>query len=342
MNKEEFIEQAKKANEEALKTASLSDLSNPYSTVYQGIKTPPKDTEIVTKKELPKTDADGTPIIPKLHTFSEDINDAVKNQNLTMTKMALAEIKKKEEKPEEKKSEPINKYKVFFLIFVSLFIIGLGLSFLYYFNQKKIEEAKLIVPVVVEKELFRIDKKEDVATFKTIPRTVFGNIQKKYTETSQKSSIDKLNFIGDENKKLTSEEFFDYFDARIPNDLRNYLLPEYMFGLVTNETKSTPFIFFSVSSDEIALPAMLEWEKNMPQDLEQIFTREVNQTSTSTALLPEFKDKIKLSRDTRAIEDENGDVFFYTIYEKRNIIITSTKDALSLILDRLREEKIKG
>ena len=54
MNKEEFLEQARRANEEALKDANLSDLSNPYSSVYQGVKTPPKENVAKIPKETEK------------------------------------------------------------------------------------------------------------------------------------------------------------------------------------------------------------------------------------------------------------------------------------------------
>ncbi len=83
---------------------------------------------------------------------------------------------------------------------------------------------------------------------------------------------------------------------------------------------------------------MLTWEKDMIEDLKTIFTTEnpifSSENLRSTSF--KFKDVVINNKDTRAILDGGGKIIFvYAFADKNTIVITTSREALQEIFNRL-------
>ena len=116
----------------------------------------------------------------------------------------------------------------------------------------------------------------------------------------------------------TARQFFSYLKTPIPASLSRTLGDDYFIGVSTESKKSAPFLVFKVNDFGIAFSQMIEWEKNIHNDLD--FLVGYHDTATTTTL--SWRDVIVKNKDTRVLFSNKEEVFLvYTFLDKNTILI---------------------
>jgi len=335
---QDFINQQLNSNSGALTGSSISDLVNKESDVY---KTP----EIIReKKELPKKpefDADGFPIIQNMRTYNGDIANAVQRDNLTMTKIAVAEQKAHGSEPkilETKQASPIKLYLLIGITSSILFLAGLGAVGFSLLN-KSIRESPVPVKQVT-REIIASEEKVTLSLTEKSSRQIINEFTSEVLRVPEDAGIRNIIPIfqaeADTPIKASAHDFINSLSARAPEPLLRSLYQEFFLG-VHFRGVGEPFIIFFTSSYDISSSSLLSWEGFMGEDLALLFNEKITSIKDY-----EFKDKIILNQDSRSLEDEEGNVlFFYSIIDSNKIIFAKSSDTFKEILDRLRVSKLQ-
>lgn len=330
MDKDEFLKQALKANSEEAEKSNIADLSDVNSTVYQGIKLPPKESQSSIPVR-PTVDEEGLPVLTQIRTFAGDVGGAVKSDGLSVAKVVIQEeTKKREEAP----VKPETNFVFIILSFILLGSVGVG-GYYFYFLQNK-EVIEIVAPEEIEP--ITTDKKASIDIKNLTQSSFLSILRERKLENEPEGTIKKIEVLKSE-QKVFSKDFFQFLNSRIPEKLSNALYEKYYLGIFYGKNTQAPFLLLFLNSNEVALPGLLEWEKNIAYDLEPIFGRN---SGTTTPITAEFKDRLIENRDVRAIGEEGKDLFFYTILDQNIIIITSENESLKELLRRFRESKIRS
>jgi len=342
MDREEFLEKARKANEEMASKAKLSDLANPNSIIYgrEGLKTAPSEVpKYEAPKERPTVDAEGLPILERVHTFAEDIQDAVADRGLSMSKIALEEGKAAAERPEETKP-PFPWKKVLMFTLIILFVLAGGAAGIYSYLKKKEEEKKL-TPVQVEpirKEFIEAREFADVTPRRMEKRFLLEGIEKELEKSSRIDSLRRINLKDENGVNFDLKTLLTSLEAEPPEAFLRSLSSTFYLYIYRSTSYQEPVLILFSSSFDAAYPGMLEWESYLPFDMEGLYGF-LPKTATTTERV--FKDRIIENKDVRVLYNDDGTFkFFYPIVENRMIIFARSQSAFEEVLKRIREAKL--
>lgn len=339
MEKEEFLEEANKANGDALRGKTITDLLDKDSSVY---KIEREELPKIVRPPRPTIDVDGFSSIPSGRTFNQDLTGAVKNDNLSMIKVALKNEQYKSAHAEE--PEEINKNNFKIIIGITFFLAVAGGLFIWVFLKTK-------PPVITNTPA--------VNSIKTVPSVIFSeeitkiNISKKaernfQTELVQelgkkrgKDSIEELSLVYKESEGVERPALG--YEAReaiglVPPEALTRSLEEKIFlGIWSDGIKSEPLLILRSDSPQSILTNMLAWETTLKDEARSIFGTYYTESSYALS----FKDKVVLNQDVRVLQNSSGvSVFFYTILDKNHIVFARSSSALKRVLERLREQKL--
>lgn len=338
LDQKDFIDSQLKANEGEIKESSMADLVDPNSTANKNPEAPRKKEEI---KSKPTVDSEGYPIIERIRTYHGDIADAVKQDNLTMTQMAIAESKKnlKAGQVEEKKpaSKASKSHLIIMIASAIIFLGGIGAVIFTFINNNPsvTPVTEQISPSVItseEKVSFDITTAQRLE----IQSEVASELSKAPKDPEVREIIPILKNSDGTSIKATPAQFLNAMNARIPDTLLRSLNPNYFLG-INFAGQGEPFMIFFTSSYDIAYPALLDWEGYLKDDFAPYFSP--RDASTAGYI---FKDAVIYNHDARALEDNNGNtLFFYSIVNSNTLVFAKTADTLKEILDRLRTTKLQ-
>ena len=122
-----------------------------------------------------------------------------------------------------------------------------------------------------------------------------------------------------------------------------------LLGAYGSDEGNAPFIIFKTDFFQNSYAGMLDWEKNMVDDLAILLNFEEkiknqNNTGTSTvrgylAVRGRFEDKIILNRDVRKFTNENGvSLLVYSFIDKDTLVITTSENVLRSIIQKLEKQ----
>lgn len=298
-----------------------------------------------------KSDDSESPI----RTFQGDIADAIKSDNVSMIKVALAEKKRQETKGkfdtvvQTKKNDSL-----FYMISIGIaLIIFLAISLLLFFNANKKDIAEQdqntqTQPLIYSEFSIVIDTNNRDAN--DLERIV-ARIKEESFDLGNVKEIVLTTGIGTSTRKVGTESFFELMNTRASDSLIRSLDSNFFFGAYAFSKPYDTFFIFKVNSYDNAFAGMLEWENGLDVDLGSILISKKalipSQNSTSTATTTNhskkrmFVDKVLQNKDTRALIDEKGSVLLlYTFIDKKTLIITSSDKSLKELLFRLTTGRI--
>lgn len=328
---------------------------------------PPVAAPVEEKKPEPTQEKN-----PAIRTLQGDIAETVQGRGLSIADIALAEQKKNADSdtPRPKPHQPTNWWVVGTIIFVLLTLaIVMGIVYLAPDTEVPIVEEPL------SQTQFPADAKTalDVTgmTFDGFTREIktrlLGDLNLGTIETV--SLLAETNIEAGATAILTTNQFFSLIKSRAPARLVRSLEDSFVFGIATVD-RPTGFAMFSTNVFETAFAGMLEWEPYIVEDLpfiaKEIFvlppapvfstpiatttattsTNVASSTATTstpvTPVIPQekpkavFKDIVIQNEDARAAMLPDGTILLvYSFPDKNTLIITQTKEALTLILQRL-------
>lgn len=276
-----------------------------------------------------------------LRTYSSDMAEAVRTNEMSVIKIAMAEKEKREQEELFKKVEGTKTSKFFFAI-AGIIVVGVAIWGSSYVLEKK-----------KEKEEALLSKNETISTFinydnsyfvdATNTSNVVGLVSSlKNEEGEEKGGISAYFFTErkEEGKEvLDKDKFLSILDTTAPSSLIRALTPEFLFGKYLSKINpsegSSLFLIFEINDYGLAYASMLDWEKSMFKDLIVLF--DINISDSDNALFEkEWKDVIVNNKDARVLYGENGEsVLLYSFINKNNLVITKNNDTLKEIISQI-------
>lgn len=296
-----------------------------------------------------------------IRTYEGDISDAVRFKKASIAGIAVAEQKRREEDgvdfSEEKKENYfqkfLNKKTLIIVGSVLIFIVALIIIILSFTGSDDSENVKILptqTEIIFSNETKNIDITElNKETF------ISKILEERRINTSQLGSITNLlitNKIAGATKISTTNEFLNLLGIKLPFSLSKYIDGEFMLGIHSVRNIEL-FLILKTSSFENAFTGMLEWEKNMENDLGPIFIESPNKatgdinidltttngTTTSESFInvkKTFEDIVIKNKDTRVLNDLNGNSkLMYSFPDRKTILITTNQYTMIEVLDRL-------
>lgn len=291
-----------------------------------------------------------------IRTFQSDISGAVKSDNISMIKIALAEKGRREQEGQyvEVSAKKISKTP-FIVIGVVVLLVGLGVGFVYlYFNQAPLPTIEQTI-APKEPEIIYSETQAVVNTDGKAPAVLLGEIKAEGLAPFDLGTVKRTLLttgVGTSTRNITSDELFAILKTRIPAQLQRSINPYFVVGTYAF-TPHDSFMILKINSYDNAYAGMLAWEPYMETDIGGMFIGEtrtqpitpiegvnpiVNTTQSREAV---FKDKVVQNKDARVLTAEDGSIkFMYTFIDKETLVLVSSENGLKEILFRLTSGRI--
>ncbi len=320
-----------------------SDIQRPKQVVHI------TDALNIAKKE----ESAETPI----RTFQGDIADAIKNDNVSMIKVALAEKKRQETRGhfdtviETKKNDYI-----FYVASIGVAIVAIIAFVLFIVFGTKEEVNNFIPGTTTQNESIIYSEFSTVIDTNNrdsndIERLV-ARIKDEAFDLGNVKEIVLTTGTGTSTRKIDTESFFRLMGTRASDSLIRSLDPNFYFGTYAFSRPYDTFFIFKVNSYDNAFAGMLQWENSLDIDFGGLLitkkalvpsqNTEATASTTNTAVKRRmFIDKVMQNKDSRVLVDERGSVLMlYTFIDKKTLIIASSDKSLKELLFRLTTGRI--
>ncbi len=285
-----------------------------------------------------------------IHTYTSDMADAVRMNEASVIKIALAEKDKREREAIYKEAGGTNTSKFFLAIGGILLIVASGFGL--YYLMKKNDENKPVEQVIKNAEaLISYDEKTYVDLTSTSNQSDIGEaIKDEMGKLGKPGSIKSIFLTTTENgtgEILSLSGLLSRLKTNMPGALVRALGDEYMMGVYTSNTMgglpatNNLFLVFSIKDFNQAYAKMLEWEETLLRNTFILF--DIDVTGSRNLLLEKgWKDIIINNRDARILYDEDGeDVLYYIFVDKSNLLITGSQEAMKEVILRLLAKSTK-
>lgn len=313
-----------------------------------------KETEVFRIPQPKEENGEGG-LVRRIRTYKEDILEAIKRQNTSLTSATAAEERRRtrtSKSIEETAPRKLDYQRLSVISGSVLFILlGIGLLgfFLFFYEPPKVSIEEEIPSLIFAEEHEGID-----VTGKDTPEIVrmLGELRRAVSlPLGQVTQVylTELNPDTGEQQIISAEEFLQKVGARVSDAFLRSLSPDYMVGIhVFNQNQ--PFMIFKSESYQHSFAGMLEWERSIYDDLFPFMGRgaatflEIPKnplTGENTPLKTAFEDKVIQNIDTRVLLNETGGIeFLYAFPDRETLIITTNENSLTEVITRLRTVRI--
>lgn len=283
--------------------------------------------------------------IKTIHTYTSDMADAVRINEASVIKIALAEKEKREQEALYREASGTKGSKLL-LTLGGIILIGLAI-FGWYFLSKKNEIAN--TPEQTKKDIEAFISYDDKAYIDVTDNKNQNDLSKSIKIESDKAgkagSIKALFLTENVNKTpqlLSLKNLLFLMDTQAPSALVRTLEDQYMVGTYTEGsgvTDSTPkthlFLVFKAKDYNQAYAAMLTWEKTMLRDLFVLFNVDLGKDGEALFDKP-WGDVLINNQNARILYDRNGkEILYYILTNKNNFIITDNQETIKEVGARL-------
>jgi hypothetical protein len=261
--------------------------------------------------------------IPSLRTLKGDISEYMKSRTVSLVDIAAEASKQRRFDETENQSKK-------FLVLTSVIILlvaGLGIGgWLVFLKESAAPETTFQPP----KSLI-LSEKQEIITLKSESRSELISLIQKTIETpiSPNSILNIPVLLETKDKKefLQAKNFFSILGIKPPANLVQSLEGPFMLGIFYQKQN---FLILKIKSFDLALSGMRDWEKNIAQDLKEIF-----QIQNVSPINQKFQDKIIKNRDARILYDVSGNpILVYAFVGKNYLVIAPDSDTLEEIFRR--------
>jgi hypothetical protein len=280
--------------------------------------------------------------IKVIRTYTSDMAEAVRDNETSVIKIALAEKEKREQEDVYEKAKG-TKFSKVLLTIGGFVLLAVAVYFLYFLVSNKKE---IPGPIVSSMESF-IDY-DSFAYINTTGETTTESLLQSLNQ-KQQSTFDLIRaFFLTKNKTglievLNSKEFFSLIQANPPGTLTRSLSDKYLLGKYANQNTNNQdkiilFLIFETTDYNQTYAAMLDWEKTMLRDLYKLF--ELPGINENNIYLNSWVDIVIDNKDVRVLYGDAGQVLLYYVFiNKDNFIITNNLEALKEVSGRLLIKK---
>jgi len=281
-------------------------------------------------------------IIPKVKTFKEDLANAVKKDNISLVKVALAENKKRERNTEiDAETSPLASKNIFLIGgSLALILIALGIFAFFFFGNKKPTDSGT---VTIKPDIIAVESKKGIDVDDFDAPKIFGIAENQQTAQIPLGTIERIYFetgTGTATSILTTEDLFTRLNTRIPSSLLRSFDPNFFFG-IHSFNQDNPVLILKTEDYQTAYAGMLSWEKAMYADIGGLFFVPSTTITNATATAPIFQDRVIENKDTRILVDSAGKtLFFYSFVDPNTIVFTNNADTFREVISRLTKPQL--
>ena len=288
----------------------------------------------ITAPPIPETKKD----LKTVHTYASDMADAIKQNQGSVVKIAIAEQKRREQETANK--NPKTTQNTLYII-AGIAIVCIGCIFVIaVFLIQQPKTVPLQQTVLANPTLVRVDTHTTIpidGLYRTdLENRIITESQKLQPIINSLTSFDLTTGTGAQISPITTQTLFFQAQWGAPDALIRSFDPEFTLGLHTYNGTAM-FLLLKTNAYQTAFAGMLDWEHALFDDTYQLFGIDVS-GANQNLFNQKFKDRVIVNQDTRALVDANNTpVLFYAFLgEQKNLLIITTKaDTLKEVVDRL-------
>lgn len=276
-----------------------------------------------------------------IRTFSSDMAEAVRENQISVIKIAMAEKERREQQEALAKSGNSVFSKIMFFLGGIMLIAGSAYGAYYFINQKKIRESNIIRHEPRIETFISYDNAIKIdATKVSGLMNLVGIIHSIKSEEKNGANAVFINKKenNEEERHLTKDEFLAILKSTAPGSLIRSMNNDFLFGKYKGDSAvngSTGFLIFGINDYNLAYASMLDWEKSIFSDLFILF--DITLSDSDTALFEkDWKDIIVNNKDARVLYGIDGEgVLFYSFVNKNTLVITENSEVLKRIINAI-------
>jgi len=277
-----------------------------------------------------------------IHTYASDMAQALRTEDGSVVKIAIAEQKKREK--EKENTTPTSK-KNLALAGAGIFFILVALIVIAYFVFQANAPAPTTSDNVKIDSLIYAESKKVIDTTDLGDDRLAGAIASEIKNNSlaidviENISLQKNISINPPSAtELTTPEFFSRFGTDAPGALVRSLGDKFMIG-VDSYNGNELFILFTTNSLSDTRAGMLDWENKMFDNIYQVFGIPLSGPNTDL-FVTKWTDATIKNKDARAMRDSNGKIVLYYLFpDDHTLLITTGSGALDAVTKRLNLNK---
>lgn len=289
------------------------------------------------------------PKIENLQTYSSDMADAVRENEMSVIKVALAEKAKQEREAAFKKAEGTPVQKIMLVLGGIILIVG-GLAtayFLYIKHQAVVKPVVSTTPIVVS--LISTDTQVYLDASQAHTASDVAAIIKAPLSTSLNPRSVQGIYLTQPGATVATElplsGLLSILNLSAPGTFIRSLTDNYMLGSyqpADATQKPNLFVLLETKDYNQTYASMLAWEPTMLQDMAPIFGIDVS-GDKSSLLSASFKDTLIDNNDARVLYDADGrEILYYMFLNKTTFIIADNKETIREVSTRLRAKNTKA
>ncbi|MBI4114874.1 MAG: hypothetical protein HY445_03470 [Candidatus Niyogibacteria bacterium] len=259
--------------------------------------------------------------LSRIRTFRADAEEYVKEKGVTLGSLAQ-ERHRIVLSPLPRKGKHL---RLIFFIFVAALVAGTGAYFFLRTNgmpQTFVPETpQTFYPIFDERVIMVRNSPSDF-----IPE--WQGILLRSVPQEQMLGV----FTQNESTKafLSAEQWFPFVGIDAPAALRATFRVPWTLGVLGTSGGIAPVWMIPVASFSRALAGMLVWEADLPYAM-----RNVLPPGLGSRQFDFFKDRVIANQDARFLQNTQGELLFtYVFFDRRILIMTTSFEALEIILSR--------
>lgn len=318
-------EQQKERGESRMSSAKEPERPIPVPGMRKGGK---KKTDSTSESSDPRR-------VSVVRTYESDVAQALKKGQGSLTKMVMAEERKRGRKKEKKTKERV---RVFALLTGTLILLAAAGAVVggALFYQNISQPTPSSETPDTEPALFLVEH--------TVPINMPGSAAEARTEienalSSVPDDLDSITRVrpvqtsgtGEQMREipLSAGEFLSAIDASAPQSFLRSLENEFVLGAYYFDG-AQPFLVLKTDSFENAFSGMLQWETDgLGEEIASVFG--LNTAAATTT----FTDRVLKNRDIRAIPTSDSLLLFYTFIDPQTLVITTRESTLDEVTRRI-------
>ncbi len=274
-----------------------------------------------------------------IRTYKDDVAHQIAKNTMSVAQIAMAEAKRREKEAGLDKADVVEtRFTTALIIAIALLIIGaagvFGYILFFRTNAPSTPAVTKAQPLIIPDT----DKKLDVTNM-TRASLIESLQHEVVSDNSPLGSITAVTFVqngGTALKAVSPDTFMKTLSFHIPDPLDRSFVGAFYFGVHAFRT-NVPFLLLQVDSYQTALGGMIDWEKDMPYDLGELFFTDAARKDIQGSGA-EFKDAIVANKDARILSNPaNGEtILAYTFIDKSILVIATNEFTLKELAERVR------
>src|SRR3989338_10287726 len=290
-------------------------------------------------------DSEETPL-KQIRTFQGDVAEALQRQQESLVSIQRAEyLRKNTNQSSVNISQENSKRKtdLFFLVIGSFILFSLGVAGAWYAYNEFVRRATTPIIVAPANRFLSTNTEKNLDLTSASRETLINTL----SITTENIPSENLWHIilrkgpGSESPFISTSEFLTILESQAPGSLIRAFDSIFMFGALGESPViggTSTFLIIKLVSFENAFAGMLEWEKNMSQDIGPLFIT----APLLRGVPPEtvFVDITDRNKDVRMLKYKDRGLLLYTFFDNNMLIITDNIETLRILIDRLTREKL--